>query len=126
MALSSTSVQATDPVATSAPSDPTVQPPALRASLRPLGDRVVIRPTPREEMTRSGIVLPDTAKEKPQEGTIVAAGPGRLNDDGQREPMDVQQDDKVLYAKYAGTEFKLDDEDLLIVSQKDILAVVEG
>ena len=94
--------------------------------MRPLGDRVVIRPTPREEMTKSGIVLPDTAKEKPQEGTIVAAGPGRLNDDGKREPMDVQQGDKVLYAKYAGTEFKLDDEDLLIVSQKDILAVVEA
>ena len=94
--------------------------------MRPLGDRVVIRPTPREEMTKSGIVLPDTAKEKPQEGTIVAAGPGRLNDDGKREPMDVQPGDKVLYAKYAGTEFKLDDEDLLIVSQKDILAVVEG
>ena len=77
-------------------------------------------------MTKSGIVLPDTAKEKPQEGTILAAGPGRLNDDSQREPMDVKVGDKVLYAKYAGTEFKLDDEDLLIVSQKDILAVVEG
>ncbi len=126
MALSSASVQATDPEATSAPSDPTAQPPALRASLRPLGDRVVIRPTPREEMTKSGIVLPDTAKEKPQEGTILAAGPGRLNDDSQREAMDVKVGDKVLYAKYAGTEFKLDDEDLLIVSQKDILAVVEG
>ena len=94
--------------------------------MRPLGDRVVIRPTPREEMTRSGIVLPDTAKEKPQEGTIVAAGPGRLTDEGKREPMDVTTGDKVLYAKYAGTEFKLDDEELLIVSQKDILAVVEG
>ncbi|MFO1540121.1 MAG: co-chaperone GroES [Chloroflexota bacterium] len=93
--------------------------------LRPLGDRVVIQPTPREEMTKSGIVLPDTAKEKPQEGTIVAAGPGRL-DDGEREPMDVKVGDKVLYAKYAGTEFKVDGEEFLIVSQKDILAVVEG
>jgi len=93
--------------------------------LRPLGDRVVIQPTPREEMTKSGIVLPDTAKEKPQEGTIVAAGPGRL-DDGEREPMDVKVGDKVLYAKYAGTEFKVDGEEYLIVSQKDILAVVEG
>jgi chaperonin GroES len=79
----------------------------------------------REEMTKSGIVLPDTAKEKPQEGEIIAAGPGRLNDDGEREPMDVTVGDKVLYAKYAGTEFKIGDEELLIVSQKDILAVVE-
>ncbi len=94
--------------------------------MRPLGDRVVIRPTPREEMTKSGIVLPDTAKEKPQEGSIIAAGPGRLNDDGAREPMDVKTGDKVLYAKYAGTEFKIDGEEYLIVSQKDILAVVEG
>jgi chaperonin GroES len=93
--------------------------------LRPLGDRCVIRPTPREEMTRSGILLPDTAKEKPQEGTIIAAGPGAIDDDGKRIPMDVKEGQKVLYAKYAGTEFKLDDEELLIVSQKDILAIVE-
>jgi chaperonin GroES len=99
---------------------------ASSTSLRPLGDRVVIKPTPREEMTKSGIVLPDTAKEKPQEGEIIAAGPGKINDDGKREPMDVKVGDKVLYAKYAGTEFKIDDEDLLIVSQKDILAIVEG
>ncbi len=98
---------------------------ATATKLRPLGDRVVIQPTPREEMTKSGIVLPDTAKEKPQEGKIIAAGPGRLSDEGKREPMDVKEGDKVLYAKYAGTEFKVDDEDLLIVSQKDILAVVE-
>jgi chaperonin GroES len=93
--------------------------------LRPLGDRCVIRPTPREEMTRSGILLPDTAKEKPQEGTIIAAGPGGIDNDGKRIPMDVKEGQKVLYAKYAGTEFKLDDEELLIVSQKDILAIVE-
>jgi chaperonin GroES len=99
---------------------------ATATTLRPLGDRVVIQPTPREEMTKSGIVLPDTAKEKPQEGSIIAAGPGRLNDDGKREPMDVKVGDKVLYAKYAGTEFKIDGEEYLIVSQKDILAVVEG
>jgi chaperonin GroES len=85
----------------------------------------VIQPTPREEMTKSGIVLPDTAKEKPQEGTIIAAGPGKINDDGEREPMDVKTGDKVLYAKYAGTEFKVDGDELLIVSQKDILAIVE-
>ena len=94
--------------------------------LRPLGDRVVIQPTPREEMTKSGIVLPDTAKEKPQEGKIIAAGPGRLTDEGKREPMDVKEGDTVLYAKYAGTEFKVDGEDLLIVSQKDILAIVKS
>ena len=99
---------------------------ASKTKLRPLGDRVVIEPTPREEMTKSGLVLPDTAKEKPQEGTIIAAGPGKINDDGKREPMDVKQGDKVLYAKYAGTEFKVEDQDLLILSQKDILAIVEA
>ena len=99
---------------------------ATATKLRPLGDRVVVRPTPREEMTKTGIVLPDTAKEKPQEGTVVAAGPGRILDDGKRESMDVKAGDKLLYAKYAGTEFKIDGEELLIVSQKDILAIVEG
>ena len=98
---------------------------ATASKLRPLGDRVVVKPTPREEMTKSGIVLPDTAKEKPQEGEILAAGPGRILDDGKREPMDVKVGQKVLYGKYAGTEFKADGEDLLIVSQKDILAIVE-
>ena len=98
---------------------------ATSSKLRPLGDRVVIKPTPREEMTKSGIVLPDTAKEKPQEGEILAVGPGKTLDDGSRETMDVSVGQKVLYAKYAGTEFKVDAEELLIVSQKDILAVVE-
>jgi len=97
---------------------------ASATKLRPLGDRVVVRPTPREEMTKTGIVLPDTAKEKPQEGLIIAVGPGRILDDGKREAMDIKKGDKVLYAKYAGTEFKVDGEDLLIVSQKDILAIV--
>jgi len=92
--------------------------------LQPLGDRVVIKPTPREEMTKSGIVLPDTAKEKPQEGEILAVGPGAFDNDGKRVAMDVKVGQKVLYGKYAGTEFKLDDDELLIVSQKDILAVV--
>ena len=98
---------------------------ATATKLKPLGDRVVIQPTPREEMTKSGIVLPDTAKEKPQEGTILAVGPGRIGDDGKREPMDVKEGQKVLYAKYAGTEFKVEGEELLIVSQKDILAIVQ-
>ena len=92
--------------------------------LQPLGDRVVVKPTPREEMTKSGIVLPDTAKEKPQEGVILAIGPGAFDTEGKRMAMDVKVGQKVLYGKYAGTEFKLEDEDLLIVSQKDILAVV--
>jgi chaperonin GroES len=98
---------------------------ASTTKLRPLGDRVVIQPTPREEMTKSGIVLPDTAKEKPQEGSVLAVGPGRILDDGKRESVDVKVGDKVLYAKYAGTEFKVDENELLIVSQKDILAVVQ-
>jgi chaperonin GroES len=95
-----------------------------KTKLSPLGDRVVITPLAREEMTRSGIVLPDTAKEKPQEGMVVAVGPGALNDDGKRNPMDVKVGQKVLFAKYAGTEFKLEDEEYLIVGQKDILAIV--
>jgi chaperonin GroES len=93
--------------------------------LKPLGDRLVVRPTPREEMTKSGIVLPDTAKERPQEGTVVSAGPGRILEDGSREAMDVSAGQKILFQKYAGTEFKLDDEELLILSQKDVLAVIE-
>jgi len=99
---------------------------ASTTKLRPLGDRIVIQPTPREEMTKSGIVLPDTAKEKPQEGSVLAVGPGRVLDDGKRESVDVKVGDKVLYAKYAGTEFKIDENELLIVSQKDILAIVEA
>jgi chaperonin GroES len=98
----------------------------IAKKLRPLGDRVVVQPSAREEMTKGGIVIPDTAKEKPQEGTVLAAGPGRVLDDGKREAMDVKAGDKVLYGKYAGTEFKLEGEDLLIVSQKDILAIVES
>ena len=97
---------------------------ATATKLRPLGDRVVITPIPREDMTKSGIVLPDTAKEKPQEGNVLAVGPGRILDDGKRETVDVKVGDKVLYGKYAGTEFKVEDDELLIVSQKDILAIV--
>jgi chaperonin GroES len=93
--------------------------------IHPLGDRVVLRPSPGEEMTKSGILIPDTVKERPQEGEVLAVGPGRTLDDGRREAMDVAVGDRVLYAKYAGTEFKLDGEDLLIAGAKDILAVVE-
>lgn len=94
--------------------------------LQPLADRVVVRPAGREETTKSGIVLPDTAKEKPQRGTIIATGAGRRDDDGKRIALDVSVGDEVLFAKYAGTEFKLDDEDLLILAEKDILAVIKG
>lgn len=93
-------------------------------NLKPLGDRVVIKPAGREEITASGIVLPDTAKEKPMRGTIMATGEGRRDDDGDRIPLDVKVGDEVLFAKYAGTEFKLDDQDLLILAEKDILAVI--
>ena len=93
--------------------------------LKPLGDRVVVKPATREETTKSGIVLPDTAKEKPQRGTIIAVGEGRKDDDGDRITLDVKVGDNVLFAKYAGTEFKLDNDDLLILTEKDILAVIE-
>ena len=92
---------------------------------KPLGERALVQIFEREEeKTVSGIVLPDTAKEKPQRGTIVAAGEGRRDDDDDRIPLDVKVGDEVLFAKYAGTEFKLDDQDLLILSEKDVLAVV--
>jgi len=98
---------------------------ATQIKLKPLGDRVVVKPATREETTKSGIVLPDTAKEKPQRGTVVAVGEGRKDDDGDRIEMDVKVGDVVLFAKYAGTEFKLESEDLLILTEKDILAVIE-
>src|SRR5450759_2935563 len=94
--------------------------------LEPLGDRVIVAPSEGEDKTKSGIVIPDTAKEKPQEGKVLAVGPGRFLDDGKREQMDLKRGETVLYAKYAGSEFKLDGEDLLIISAKDVLAVVES
>lgn len=94
--------------------------------LRPLGDRIVVEPTEQEERTASGIILPETAKEKPQEGKVIAAGPGKLNDDGSRSPMDTSIGDRVLYAKYAGTEVKLEGKKLLILRESDILAVLES
>jgi chaperonin GroES len=97
---------------------------ATATKIRPLGDRVVVKPIQKEEVTKSGIVLPDTAKEKPQRGQVVAVGPGRLTDDGKRLPMEVKVGDEVLFAKYAGTELKIDDEEFLILSEKDILAVL--
>ncbi len=98
----------------------------MAIGLKPLGDRIVVKPLSREEVTKSGIVLPDTAKEKPQEGSVLAVGPGRLLDNGQRVPVELKEGDRVLFAKYAGTEFKRDEEELLILSEKDVLAVVTG
>jgi chaperonin GroES len=97
---------------------------ATKLRLKPLGSRVVIKPLEREEMTKSGIVLPDTAKEKPQEGRILAVGPGDRDEDGERIPVELKEGDRVLFQKYAGTEFKLDDEEYLILAEKDVLALV--
>ena len=94
----------------------------MASKLEPLGDRVVIKPIPREDVTKGGIYLPDTAKEKPQEGEVVAVGPGKLGDDGKRQAMDVKKGDRVMYARYAGTELKEDDEELIILRESDILA----
>ncbi len=90
--------------------------------LAPLADRLVVRPIEREEVTKGGIVLPDTVKEKPQEGEVLAVGPGRLSEDGKRIAMDVKVGDIVVYAKYGGTEIKVDDEELMILRESDILA----
>jgi chaperonin GroES len=92
--------------------------------IKPLSDRVLVEPLDKEEVTPSGIVLPETAKEKPQEGVVLAVGPGRLLDNGERAVMEVKAKDRVLYAKYAGTELKRDDKKYLILSEKDILAVL--
>ncbi len=92
--------------------------------ITPLGDRVLVKPLDREEVSSGGIVLPDTAKEKPQEGTVLAVGSGRVLEDGSKVPMEVKKGDKVLYGKYAGTEIKIGADDHLILSERDILGVV--
>lgn len=97
----------------------------MAKALQPLGDRVVVKPLEREEVTKSGIVLPDTAKEKPQEGEVVAVGPGRVLDSGERLKLELKAGDRVLYAKYAGTEFKIEDDEFLVLSERDVLALVE-
>ena len=94
----------------------------MAIKLQPLADRLVVKPIEKEEVTKGGIVLPDTAKEKPQEGKVLAVGPGRLTDDGKRLAMDVGVGDIVIYAKYGGTEIKIDDEELVILRESDILA----
>ena len=97
----------------------------MSINMKPLGDRVIVEPQEKEQTTASGIVLPETAKEKPQQGTIVAAGPGRRDEDGDRIAMDVAEGDVVLYAKYAGTEVKIDGTKYLIMKETDILAIVQ-
>jgi len=94
----------------------------MATKLQPLADRVLVKPIEKEEMTKSGIYLPDTAKEKPQEGEIIAAGPGRMTDDGKRVVMDVKVGDTVVYTKYGGMEIKVDGEELIILREADILA----
>ena len=93
--------------------------------IRPLGDRIVVIPTPSEEKTKSGIVLPDTAKEKPQEGEVVAVGNGKLLETGQRVPIDLKTGDKILFSKYAGNEVKIDDVEYLIMRESDVLGAIE-
>jgi chaperonin GroES len=94
----------------------------MAVKLEPLGDRLVVKPIQKEEITKSGLVLPDTAKEKPQEGEVLAVGPGRLTDDGERIPMDVKVGDIVIYTKYGGSEIKIDNEELIILRESDVLA----
>ncbi len=98
----------------------------MSIKLKPLGDRLIVEPIEKEEVTASGIVLPETAKEKPQEGEVLAVGPGRRDEEGKRIPMDVKEGDRVLFAKYAGTEVKLEtDRKVLVLRESDILAIVE-
>ena len=94
----------------------------MAIKLQPLGDRVLVKPIEKEEKTKSGIYLPDTAKEKPQEGEVLAVGPGKMTDDGKRIPMDLKVGDRVIYAKYGGTEIKIDDVEMMILRESDILA----
>ncbi len=96
----------------------------MEKKIRPVGDRVVVKPAAKEEITKSGIVIPDTAKEKPQEGPVVAVGSGRVLDNGDRAPIDVREGDRILFAKYGGTEFKLDGEEYLVLKENDILAII--
>ncbi|NLJ76068.1 MAG: co-chaperone GroES [Peptococcaceae bacterium] len=94
--------------------------------IRPLGERVVVKPLPSEEKTKGGIVLPDTAKEKPQEGEVIAVGNGKLLENGQRVPIDLKPGEKILFSKYAGNEVKINDVDYLIMREADVLGVIEG
>jgi chaperonin GroES len=94
----------------------------MAAKLQPLADRLVVKPIQREEVTKGGIILPDTAKEKPQEGEVIAVGPGRMTDEGKRIPMDLKAGDRVIYSKYGGSEIKIDNEEMIILRESDVLA----
>ena len=98
----------------------------MAIKLHPLADRLVVRPIEKDEKTKGGIILPDTAKEKPQEGEVVAVGPGRMTEDGKRIPMEVKIGDRVIYAKYGGSEIKVDDIEMIILRESDILAIKKG
>lgn len=98
----------------------------MSVSIKPLEDRVVVKPTEAEQTTASGLVIPDTAKEKPQEGEVVAVGAGRFDDKGQRIPMDVKVGDKVVFSKYGGTELTFGSDDYLVLGARDILAIIEN
>ena len=96
----------------------------MAVTIKPLEDRILVEPQDAEQVTKSGLVIPDTAKEKPQEGKVIATGPGRIDDNGNRVPLDVSVDDVVIFSKYGGTEVKYDGKDLLLLNARDILAVV--
>jgi chaperonin GroES len=98
---------------------------AIKVSLRPLGDRVLVKPVEKQDEMRAGLIIPDTAKEKPQEGEIIAAGKGKIGDDGKLIPMDVKAGDRILYGKYSGTEVKIEGQEYLIMHQEDILGIVD-
>lgn len=98
----------------------------MAAKLQPLADHLVVKPTQKEEVTKGGIYLPDTAKEKPQEGEIVAVGPGRMTDEGKRIPMEVKVGDRVIYSKYGGSEIKIEDVEMMILRESDVLAIKKG
>jgi chaperonin GroES len=97
----------------------------MALNVKPIGDRILVEPVEEKEVKKGGIIIPDTAKEKPQEGTVIAVGAGKLSDKGDRQPLEVKEGDRVLFAKYGGTEFKLDGEDLLVLRESDILAILE-
>ena len=98
----------------------------MSVSIKPLEDRIVVRPLEAEQVTASGLVMPDTAKEKPQEAEVIAVGPGRFNDDGDRIPVDIKVGDKVIFSKYGGTELKYGGKEYLVLSARDVLAIIEG
>ena len=98
----------------------------MSVSIKPLEDRIVVRPLDAEQVTASGLVIPDTAKEKPQEAEVIAVGPGRFNDDGDRIPVDIKVGDKVIFSKYGGTELKYGGKEYLVLSARDVLAIIEG